>query len=114
MRLGSRAASPFRTLPEEERAVFYLKNMSHQKWSTLMRQIGGKDGDAINLCGSSSSEILKYTLTGWDNFLDPAGVPVPFEKNMDKNLNRIPAGLRMELALEVINRNKMTEELEKN
>lgn len=98
----------------DEQTTFYLKNLSHQKWGVLMRQIGGKDGDAINLCGNSASEILKATLTGWDNFLDGNGTPVPFDSNMDKNLNRLSAGLRMELALEIINRNQMSKETEKN
>jgi len=102
------------SLPEAERTTFYMKNLSHQKWGALMRDIGGKDGDSINLAGTAASEILKTSLTGWDNFLDGWGNPIAWEKSIDANLNRIPAGLRMELALEVINRNGVSEALEKN
>ena len=100
--------------PEEEQTTFFLRNLSHQKWGAIMRQIGGKDGDAINLVGDSASVILLACLTGWKNYRQADGSEAPFEKNMDKNLNRIPGGWRMELALEVINRNQMTADDEKN
>lgn len=103
---------------ERDRTTFWLGNLSHQQWGRLMNRIGGKDGDTINLIGSAASDILRDTLTGWDNFRDAQGREITFllhgGKNMDKNLDRIPAGLRMELAMEVIHRNKLTETDEKN
>jgi len=97
-----------------EQTTFWLGNLSHQQWGRLMTRIGGKDGDSINLIGSAASDILRDTLTGWDNLRDKQGREITFEKGMDRNLNRLPAGLRMELAMEVINRNNLTETDEKN
>lgn len=102
----------------EERTTFWLGNLSHQQWGRLMGRIGGKDGDSINLLGSAASDILRDTLTGWENFRDKEGREITFlphgGKNQDKNLDRMPAGLRMELAMEVIHRNRLTEDDEKN
>lgn len=99
---------------EHDQTVFMLKNLSHDEWDVLVPSITGGDGGSLSLMGSSATKILKKTMKGWENFNDSDGNPIEWSQNMKTNLNRLSAGQRMELAMEAIRRQQLTQGEEKN
>ena len=99
---------------EEHQSVFQLKGLTNEQWDNLVPKMWGKNTESINLLGSSATKIVKMILKGWDNFKDENGDDIEFSQKMSDNLNRLSAGMRMEFALEAINRQQLTEDESKN
>jgi len=103
-----------RDLPEEDQTVFHLKNLTQEQWDKVCHH-WARGGEGYTLLGPTATKILKMVLTGWDNYCDADGNPVPFNPHdMKANLNALSAGLRTELAGEVLDRNELTETESKN
>ncbi|MEA3225246.1 MAG: hypothetical protein U9Q07_04785 [Planctomycetota bacterium] len=101
-------------LDEEERTVFMLGNLSRSQWDKFNNMISGKTGDMMALNGKAGTYVMEKALKGWSNFRYPNGDEVPWSSNIMTNLNALPAGTINQIVLELLNRNKLNEEDEKN
>jgi len=101
-------------LPEEEQTTFQLKNRTQEQWDHICPS-WASTGTGYTLLGSTATKILKKVLAGWENYLDKDGNEIPYQaSNMKANLNALNAGMRMELAGEVLDRNELTDTESKN
>lgn len=55
--------------------------------------------------GAKSYEVVRLSLTGWENFNDADGKAVAFNvSDMSQNIDRLPVSLMMSLAADVMRR----------
>ena len=91
-------------LDKDKQTVFILRPLSATKQAQLQDKLYdvegmGKQRKERLLTGTRMLELLREHLVGWTNFKDSSGADVPFdEKNPTRNIDRIPAPCRQELA----------------
>ena len=68
------------------------------------------DGD-LAVTGKGLRLAIKYGLTGWENFVGDDGKDIPFSRAA---VGRIPLADLSDIASEVLDRSKVSEEQEKN
>lgn len=100
-------------LDKKEQTLFFIKPLTARQFATVQdaMKISGDDKRfSIDNIGTYTLDILQMGLVGWDNFLDIEGKPVKWnEKNMDKNIDRIPADARFELSTQVMDSSNLKE-----
>lgn len=57
---------------------------------------------------------LRMGLVGWDGLLDKDGNPVPFEKSIDANIERLPWTVQSQLFGQILDASQLGVEQEKN
>jgi hypothetical protein len=100
---------------EEEQTRFMLKNLTREQWDRLMPLLSKSSENPMEFTGPIASKITGFVLAGWENYCDRDGEPVPFTPGDQKaNLNKLSAGMRVQIANEAIRRNELTEDDSKN
>lgn len=92
-------------------ARFKLRPLTERQWLQVMFMHGIGEGGEVKLTPLQVESALEHGLLGWDGITDQDGKPVKFSR---MNAERLPAGLRVELAGEIINRSQLGEDGAKN
>lgn len=92
----------------ERPARFKLRGLTGQQWLDVMF---GEGAGKLALTAKGVNQALQYGLIDWEGIEDEDGQPLKFRPQL---LDAIPAMLRVELASEIVNRSKLTEDDAKN
>ena len=92
---------------EEKPTRFKIKPMTPSQRESVMEMMG----DDIGIPVKNYGQVLKMSIVDWENFSDDRGSPV---KCSWTNHDKIPLGVRMEIAAHAIISSMVSEEQEKN
>ena len=98
--------------------TFFIKPLSAKQFAAVqdkMKISSDTKNFSINNIGTYTLDILQMGLVGWSNFVDAEGKQIKWmNKDMEKNIDRIPADARFELSTQIMDSNNLKEDDSKN